>query len=117
MAWSAIPMHRDLERYTNAELRALGDVVVIFRRHFAWGVEDLTEEVIEPVELCRPSVMKFQLVRLRHDARDLRCPSFTYRCVTDVSDADLYAVRAHISLEEEVHFALKFVERDFYPRE
>ncbi|MBC7932034.1 MAG: hypothetical protein H7Z38_15865 [Rubrivivax sp.] len=92
------------------------DIVVVYRRHVPWGAPP-TCVIDEPVEICRLSMIKFQLIRLRHDARDLQGVSFIYRFVLGVPDADLCAVRAHISLEEQVHLALRFVERDFYTRE
>jgi len=103
-----------LEDYSDQQLRDMPDVVVIYRRYIPWGQTCIVDE---PVDLSRLKMVNFALPRLRLDACDLQGVSFTYRFVQAVSDADMAALRARLSFEEEIHFALRFVERDFYTRE
>ncbi len=105
-----------IEDYSDYQLRQISDAVLVYRRHVPWG-ESLDRIVEEPVDLCLLDLIKFHLHRLRQDARDLRGVSFIYRFTISVPDEDLAAVRSHIKLEEEVHLALRCLERDFYTRE
>ncbi len=102
-----------LEDFTDAELRDMADVVVIYRRSVPWGESIIIDE---PVDLCRLPMINFALPRLRLDARDMHAVSFTYRFVQAVPDADMAALRARLSFEEAVHLAIRRVERDFYTR-
>ena len=105
-----------LEDFTDAELRDMTDVVIVYRHHVPWG-KPSTCIVDEPVDLCRLGFISFTLPRLRLDACDLHGVSFTYRFVQAVSDADMATLRARLSFEEEIHFCIRWVERDFYTRE
>lgn len=105
-----------LEDFSDQQLRDMPDVVVVYRRYVPWDLP-LTCVAEEPVDLCRLSMIRFALPRLRLDACDLQSVSFTYRFVQAVSDEDMAALRARLSFEEEVHFAIRRVAKDFYTRE
>lgn len=105
-----------LEEHSNAYLRALPDVVIIYRSHVPWDAS-IDETVCEPVDLCQLKFIEFHLVRLRRDARGLTRASFTCRLVRDVTDDDLAAVRAHMELESEVHIYLRRLAREMSTQE
>jgi hypothetical protein len=106
----------DFEGYTDDELRAQGDIVVVYRRHVPWDAP--RDWVLEDaIEFSRFDTVNFILAKLRLDALDMRAVSFTYRFIQDVDDYDIRKVRAHIASELEVHLVLRRIRRDFYTRE
>jgi hypothetical protein len=103
-----------LEDFTDAELRNMPDVVVIYRRHIPWGDAGIIDE---PVEFSRLRYVNFALPRLRADSRDLQAVSFIYHWIQAVPDEDLAAVRRRLDLETMVHLALRRLARDLSTRE
>lgn len=110
-------MCRELESYTNAELREGGDIVVIFRSHFAWDADDLTDEIVEPVALARLRFLPYRMPGLKSDARDLRGVRFHWRDVRACPDRVLEAVKRHLRAEDEIHVCLRRLGRTEYTRE
>ncbi|MDQ3753676.1 MAG: hypothetical protein M3371_02975 [Acidobacteriota bacterium] len=117
MAPCAVIMCRELESFTNAELREDGDIVVIFRSHFAWDADDLTDEIVEPVALARLRFLPYRMPGLRSDARDLRGVSFHWCDVWACSDHVLEVVKGHLRTEYEIHVCLRRLGRTEYTRE
>lgn len=103
-----------LEDFPNHILRAMPDVIIVYRSHVPWGQPYLVDE---PVDICKQTMIRFTLPRLRMDALDLQNATFTYRFIQAVTDEDLAVLRARLTFEEEIHFALRYTEKSFYTHE
>lgn len=103
-------MYRDFEECSNNELRVTPDLVVVFRVNFLWLSPDLIGEIVEPVAICKLRFLRYQMPRLKADARDLRGADFYWRDLSVLDDHVLDRVKAHLQQENEIHLCLRHLE-------
>lgn len=103
-------MNQPLEDATNDVLRKAGNVIVVMREYYLYDEIHPFNAKIDPVALCKLSLLKFVMPRLKADACDLYAVNFYWLYAATVEDRVLDAVKKHLRREDKVHMYLRTLE-------